>query len=343
MPYTDLSMRLAGKTHLYVLPNQIDIDLTNVCNQDCFYCNSRDFRAKYLTTGKTNEYLTLLDQIGKWRQHVPNSIGSVRNITFTGGGEPTVHKHIGQIMENVIDQGIQVCLISNGSKLHRVVEHMPKEKIKSVGWIGIDVDSADPVVYECIRKSLTKDTLYHKVIDNIRLATQAGFNVDIKSLLMPQTANEKQLTLLFQMVNNTGARKLHLRPFVDMSTTKLFEVSQKIRDLIHELSLKYKVPYNLPLGREEKRTYSKCHQMFLYPILSANGDIVVCCEGRGQEKFVLGNWKNQDIRDLWWGEKHLKIYNKVNTHLCPPCKPNKINNLIQKDIDNPSNLERVAL
>ena len=343
MPYTDLSMRLAGKTHLYVLPNQIDIDLTNVCNQDCFYCNSRDFRAKYLVTGQTNEYINLLEQIGNWGKHIPSSIGSVRNITFTGGGEPTVHKHIGQIMEHVIDQGIQACLITNGSKLHRVVEHMPKDKIKSVGWIGVDIDSADPNIYEDIRKSLTKDTLYHKVVDNIGLATGAGFNVDIKSLLMPQTANKKQLTLLFQMVKKTGARKLHLRPFMDMKTTKLFDVTKAVRGTIEDLSQKYNVKYNLPLGREEPRKYTKCHQMFLYPILSANGDIVVCCEGRGQKKFLLGNWKTEDIRDLWWGEKHLEIYNSVNTHLCPPCKPNKINNLIQQDIDNPSRLERVAL
>ena len=61
MPYTDLSLRLTGRTNLPVLPNHVDIDLTNVCNQDCFYCNSADFRAKNLVTGRTNQYLNLLD------------------------------------------------------------------------------------------------------------------------------------------------------------------------------------------------------------------------------------------------------------------------------------------
>ena len=46
--YEDLSNYLCGVTSLPVLPSAIDIDLTNVCNQDCFYCNSADFRAKYL-------------------------------------------------------------------------------------------------------------------------------------------------------------------------------------------------------------------------------------------------------------------------------------------------------
>ena len=38
-----------------------------------------------------------------------------------------------------------------------------------------------------------------------------------------------------------------------------------------------------------------------------------------------------------------EIYNNINTHLCPPCKPNRINNLIQKDMNDPSLLERVIM
>jgi len=343
MPYTDISLRLTGRTFLPVLPNHIDIDLTNVCNQDCFYCNSADFRAKYLVSGSKNDYLDLLDKLASWRKHTPKSIGSIRNINFTGGGEPTVHKNIGQIMEFAIDQGFQITLITNGSKLHRVVEQIPKEKIKHIAWIGVDIDSANPKTYEDIRKSLTKESLYDTVIKNIKLATKKGFTVDIKGLLMPQNANEYELNLLFEMVKETGARQLHIRPFVDMETDKLFEVDSKLQELIKKIAEKNKVKYNLPLGREAPRTYSKCHQMFLYPILASNGDICVCCEGRGQEKFLLGNWKTQDIRDLWWGERHLEIYNNINTHLCPPCKPNRINNLIQKDMNDPSLLERVIM
>jgi MoaA/NifB/PqqE/SkfB family radical SAM enzyme len=305
-----------------VLPNHVDIDLTNVCNQDCFYCNSADFRAKNLITGKTNQYLNLLDQLANWKQHTPHSIGSIRSMHFTGGGEPTVHKNIGPIMAYAIDKGFHVSLISNGSKLHRVVEGIPKDKIEGVAWIGIDIDSARPETYESIRRSLTRDTLYHIVVKN---------------------TNEDEINALFEMVSYTGARQLHIRPFVDMKTKKLFEVTDELKQLIQTVAKKHNVKYRLPLGREAPRTYSKCHQMFLYPILAANGDICVCCEGRGKEKFLLGNWKNQDIRDLWWGEKHLEIYNSVNTHLCPPCKPNRINNLIQEDIDDPSKLERVIM
>ena len=82
MPYTDISLRLTGRTFLPVLPNHIDIDLTNVCNQDCFYCNSADFRAKYLVSGSKNDYLDLLDKLASWRKHTPKSIGSIRPVSY---------------------------------------------------------------------------------------------------------------------------------------------------------------------------------------------------------------------------------------------------------------------
>ena len=80
--------------------------------------------------------------------------------------------------------------------------------------------------------------------------------------------------------------------------------------------------------------------MFLYTIMTANGDINVCCESRGDRTFTIGNWINQDIRDIWMKEKHMQVYNNVDTRLCDPCKPNKINNIIQKDLDNSKLLER---
>ena len=80
--------------------------------------------------------------------------------------------------------------------------------------------------------------------------------------------------------------------------------------------------------------------MFLYTIMAANGDINVCCESRGDRTFTIGNWMIEDVRDIWMKDKHLKIYNSINTMKCAPCKPNKINNIIQKDIENNQLLER---
>jgi molybdenum cofactor biosynthesis enzyme MoaA len=338
--HTDLSNYLCGRTSLPVLPSAIDIDLTNVCNQDCFYCNTAEFRAKFLDTPPKEKFIDLIDKLADWRNHTPLSVGTVRSICFTGGGEPTVHPQYHEIIEYAIDKGFVVTLITNGSKLDKLVKHLPKEKISKILWVGVDIDSGLPESYEDIRKSLTTYAMLPRVKDNIRLAVAAGFNIDIKALLMPQNTTDIELEALFDFVKDTGARQLHIRPLFDLETQKVFDVTDEIKQKIQSISSVTGIKYRLPEYRIEPRTYTKCHQMFMYTIFSANGDITVCCEAKGASKFSIGNWLSTDPRDLWMGKRHMEVYNTTNTMQCAPCKPNKINNIIQKDLDDPSLLER---
>lgn len=338
--YEDLSNYLCGVTSLPVLPSAIDIDLTNVCNQDCFYCNSADFRAKYLTTPNKDKFVKLIDQLSAWREHTPLSVGTVRSINFTGGGEPTVHPYYHELVEYAIDKGFLVTIITNGSKLHKLANYLPKEKANKIIWIGVDVDSGIDKTYEDIRKSLTTYELLPRVKENVKLAVDAGINVDLKALLMEQNTTDQELYGLFNLVKETGARSLHIRPLFDLKTKKLFNVTDELKNKIHKISIETNVKYRLPENRKEPRTYTRCHQMFLYTIMAANGDINVCCESRGDRTFTIGNWMTEDVRDIWMKDKHLELYNSIDTMQCDPCKPNKINNIIQKDIENNQLLER---
>ncbi len=327
--YNQIENFLAGKTTFGPMPSRVDIDLTNVCNQDCFYCNSAEFRQKFLVSGPTPFYYRLIDQLYAWKETNPNHTGGINEVVFTGGGEPTVHKDYHKIVEYCIDKNFKVQIITNGSKLQKLVDYLPQEKIKNINWIGVDIDSAVPETYEKIRKSLTKQTLFHPMKKAVISACKKGYVCDIKVLLMEQNTSEYEIEQLFRFVQETGANKLHMRPFCDYENKKVFEVTEQMQTMIQNLSVKYNVKYNLNLARSTPRTYTKCHQMFLYPIFASNGDALVCCEGRGQKQFSIGNWMKTDVRKLWYNDKHMQIYNNTDVSLCPPCTPNKWNNAIQ--------------
>lgn len=342
MPYTDLSLKLCGKTTLPVLPSQIDLDLSNICNQDCFYCNNRFFRENSSLFQSKEAYFLLLDKLRQW-QYSKFNVGRLKTIIFSGGGEPTLHPYFSEIVEKAIDCGFYISIITNGTNINKLIDYLAKDKIEKIAWIGIDIDSADVNTYEKIRKSKTQKTLFYNVIDNVQRAVKAGFIVDIKALLMDLNSNVPELDKLFSLVKNTGARKLHLRPLLDLNANKVFEVDQKTLESLTLLSEKYNVPYSIHLNRTEKRNYKKCHQMFLYPIFAADGNIYVCCENKGDKNFLLGSWIDEDFTKLWFGKRHFDIYNHIDVNSCKPCKPNKINNLIQNDIDNCNKLERLFI
>ena len=109
--YNQIENFLAGKTTSGPMPSRVDIDLTNVCNQDCFYCNSAEFREKFLVSGPTPFYYRLIDQLYAWKETNPNHTGGINEVVFTGGGEPTVHKDYHKIVEYCIDKNFKVMLV----------------------------------------------------------------------------------------------------------------------------------------------------------------------------------------------------------------------------------------
>lgn len=335
--HAELVHWMSNKDTMKLIPAQVDIDLTNICNQDCFYCNNAEHRAQHPVQKKYTEYIELLDKLASWRSHSPNSYGSLHTITFTGGGEPTVLIGYERVVEHAIDLGFLVSIITNGSNIHKLIENVHPDKIKKISWIGIDIDAGDEITYEKIRRSLTKNSLFNKVMENSRALVNIGATVDFKFLLNEHNDNRDVLEQTFIRCKEIGVRMLYIRPIISNNAAYVYK--QETLDLINELKLKYDVSVRINFDRAAERNYTRCHQMFQFPVMCATGDIVVCCENKGNPNFSIGRWDEDDFRDIWLSTRHWDVYNKTNTKLCLPCRPNKSNNQIQKIINDPSLLE----
>ena len=320
-----------------ILPAQVDIDLTNICNQDCYYCNSAEHRAQAPVQKNYQEYLALLDKIASWRTHSPNSYGSIHTITYAGGGEPTLLPNYERVIEHTIDLGFLTSLTTNGSKLEKLIENVSADKIRKMGWIGIDIDAGNKTTYEQIRRSIPKTSPYEKVMQNARDLVKLGAVVDFKILLGEYNTSAEELESIFATVKDVGVRLVYFRPVVMNNAT--FPLTDQLLDTIAELSIKYGVTAKVNKNKTVKREYRKCHQMFQFPVFCADGKIYLCCESKGKQQFELGAWDEADFRDLWLNERHMEVYNKTRVEFCQPCRPNVNNNGIQKIIDNPALLE----
>jgi len=326
------------KSHVFI-PTHADIDLTNVCNQDCVYCNSAEFRARVPVQKKYPEYIKLLDQLAGWRAHKPNSYGTLHSISYPGGGEPTVLPGYEKVLEHTIDLGFMCSITTNGSKLDALINNVNPDKIKLMAWVGIDIDAGNQSTYEQIRRSLTRVSLFDKVMDNAKNLVGLGANVDFKVLLGNENSTRVELDSIFETSKRIGVRMVYFRPMIVNNT--VFAYTEDMLKDIEDLSVKYHVPYKINKTKSLERTYTRCHQMFQFPVFSADGQIYLCCENRGNPNFCLGSWSENDVRDLWLSKRHYEIYNKINTKFCQPCRPNYNNIQIQKIIDDPSLLENL--
>jgi sulfatase maturation enzyme AslB (radical SAM superfamily) len=339
--FAELVHWMQNKDSMTILPAQVDIDLTNVCNQDCYYCNSAEFRAKEPVQKKYTEYIDLLDKLAGWRAHSPRSYGTTHTITYPGGGEPTVLTGYEHVIEHTIDLGFLTSITTNGSNLDKLLSSVSVEKLRKIAWIGIDIDAGTQDLYEQIRRSLTARSLFNKVCDNAQALIEAGANVDFKCLINPLNDNYQAMDDLFALVARLGGRMLYFRPVIVNNQAHV--LTDDTLNMLEHLGQKHNVKYWVNNNKTLPRTYKKCHQMFHFPVFCANGKIYVCCEGKGNPQFELGSWDLGDFRDLWLGERHQEIYNRTNVSLCQPCRPNVNNIEIQKILDDPKRLETMYL
>jgi len=335
--HAEVAHWLQNQNIMKILPAQVDIDLTNVCNQDCYYCNSVDFRMERPVQKKYTEYIRLLDQLATWREHTPRSYGSLHTITYPGGGEPTVLTNYEHVIEHTIDLGFLTSITTNGSNLDCLLRNVAVEKLRKISWIGIDIDAGTKDLYETIRHSLTRESLFDRVVDNAHNLIAAGVNVDFKCLLNPYNDNQDALNDLFLLVQRVGGRKIYFRPVIQ--DNQAHPISQLLIDTIEQLSKQHGVPYSININKTLPRNYKKCHQMFQFPVFCADGKIYVCCEGKGNPQFELANWDSGDFRDSWLNARHHEIYHKTRVEFCQPCRPNINNIQIQKALNDPSVME----
>lgn len=122
-------------------PLHIRLKPTNKCNHNCHYCCYRN-KDLYL-----NQLFNENDEIpkGKMIEIVEDlrQMG-IKAVTFSGGGEPLCYPHILETVTNLINSGIKIAFLTNGSLLKgKVAEVLGKE----IAWVRVSMDALDSQMY----------------------------------------------------------------------------------------------------------------------------------------------------------------------------------------------------
>lgn len=111
-------------------PLSINLDLTSACNFSCPHCVD----SKIINTG---EYLRLGDV--KRTIDVLHSHGLL-SVILLGGGEPTLHRDFEEIVRSIKGKGLQLGIVTNGSRLGKVAK--VTRLLGKKDWVRISIDAA---------------------------------------------------------------------------------------------------------------------------------------------------------------------------------------------------------
>src|SRR6056297_1496100 len=117
-------------------PVSINLDLTTACNFDCPHCVDSDIinTGGYLGLDGVKKSLDTLKAHG------------LLSVILLGGGEPTLYKDFAEVVRYIKGQGLQLGIVTNGSRLERVAEIA--DLLGAHDWLRLSIDSASQDTFE---------------------------------------------------------------------------------------------------------------------------------------------------------------------------------------------------
>jgi cyclic pyranopterin phosphate synthase len=130
----------------------------------------------------------------------------VTKVRFTGG-EPLVRKDAKHIISLLSTLPIELAITTNGYLLDQYIDFFKEIGLSSVN-ISLDTLKEDKF------KEITKRDFFHKVLDNIKKASEAGLNVKINTVVM-RGINDDEIVDFVQWSNENdyAIRFIEFMPF----------------------------------------------------------------------------------------------------------------------------------
>jgi MoaA/NifB/PqqE/SkfB family radical SAM enzyme len=140
-------------------PKQVQLILSDLCNQDCSFC-------AYRMSGYTSNQLFMAGSEAAAYGHsnpkrwIPTERAmrlldefveaGVLSVQFTGGGEPTVHPDHEKLFTRALALGLRCSLVSNGVKWS---ERLIFNVLPKFDWVRVSIDAGDAESYATTRRT----------------------------------------------------------------------------------------------------------------------------------------------------------------------------------------------
>jgi hypothetical protein len=128
-------------------PLSINLDLTTACNYACEHCVDWEI----LNQGVAHDEARLRASVEAM------AAAGMRSVILIGGGEPTIHPRFVAFVGFLKDLGLQVAVVTNGSRTDRLLEIV--DRLDGNDWIRLSLDAATDATFQRMHRPKKPVTL----------------------------------------------------------------------------------------------------------------------------------------------------------------------------------------
>ncbi len=121
-------------------PLSINLDLTTACNYRCDHCIDWDILNRPVKYDTERLFASI--------EHMASR--GLKSVILIGGGEPTLHPAFPEVVRRLKALGLQVAIVSNGSRNDRILEIL--DLLDERDWIRLSLDSGTDETFKIMHK-----------------------------------------------------------------------------------------------------------------------------------------------------------------------------------------------
>ncbi len=277
--------RMRGSDTLAYLPEDISIELTNTCNFRCSFCPQSDPKHFEVVSRSALDVEGARVLLGKLRS------GGVRSdvLHWTLDGEPFANRQIGEICELAIEFGFRNFIFSTNG--YFCTEDRLNELPRGDG----------DVRYQLCIDFCASQALFEK-----HRGTRSSWG-KVKENIERLMADDSQPHIALQVTDISSFEVITSQSHVDGLAALRALLGPESDRLKVSGRIFHNATGHVPEILESKQAAGSKYNLCPYPwtsmVIASNGDVVACCRDL-QHKTVLGNLFEQELAEIWNGERY---------------------------------------
>lgn len=290
------------------VPVNVEIDLSNRCSLGCEWCHFAYTHTRGPLAGKQEGpdariaggdlmhfelAADILDQLAE---------AGVKSVTWTGGGEPTLHPYFDGIVCRAHDLGLEQGLYTHGGHIDAERAALLK---RAATWVYVSLDCADRASY---RQAKGVDR-FENAVAGIRalVAAQGGATVGVGYLL--HAGNTHHVPRMVALGRELGVDYVQFRPAIRYKADEpgvRDEDAAWVADAVRWLRAYADDP--LVIADEQRfamyanwqgHGYTTCRWVTMQTVITPNGKMWNCCNQREHAQALLGDLAHESFADVW--------------------------------------------
>jgi MoaA/NifB/PqqE/SkfB family radical SAM enzyme len=289
-------------------PVNVEIDLSNRCSHGCEWCHFAHTHTRGPLANKTAKPDGMLDCGDIMDPKLARSIlyqlaeTGVKSVTWSGGGEPTLHPQFDQVVTYASIVGLEQGIYTHGGHIDTGKALLLKH---AMTFVYVSLDECTP---EAFKKSKGVDRFNH-VIDGIRRLVDARGKATIGVGFLMHRANVEQVDDMVTLGRTLGVDYVQFRPIIQYEqnapaqlvedTTWIGRVIVRLRDYAGDPFVQAD-GWRFEMYRDwQGHGYPTCNWAAMQTVVTPNGKLWRCVNRRGHDGALIGDLTVSPFADIW--------------------------------------------